>query len=438
MKISKIKPIPKYIQKIMTKIDNKRDLAYNSRRFYSYYTKNDGELVKVTVAARSGKGKVHLKQVSVHGLDSKVCFVKDMEFHYISGHVVGWHSEGLTKHKPWYEDGVWYECNSEKLFNPWSIDVNKEYILTIPEFKYSAFNLYPHDNAIKYLRLYRIYPHMELLVKLGFIHCALSKQILDKTKKDKRFIRFLLDNKDEIQRKYYNVDVILDSYKTGKPFAVVQEEKREIYDLLHETGYKEVKGAYKGKMLLKFARYVSKNKISLYSYGDYYEACKKLEIDMTLDKNAFPKNFKRWHDIRIDEYNSAKAEIDKKEREKLYNDFLDIANKYLPLQHKKRSAFIVVIAKSPAELIKEGSILHHCVGKMNYDQKFIREESLIFFIRNKQEPEIPYVTVEYSPKDKKILQIHGDHNERPNDKTMHYINKIWLPYANKTIEQIAA
>ena len=41
------------------------------------------------------------------------------------------------------------------------------------------------------------------------------------------------------------------------------------------------------------------------------------------------------------------------------------------------------------ELIKEGNALDHCVGKMNYDQKFAREESLIFFVRNKDNPQIP-------------------------------------------------
>ena len=53
------------------------------------------------------------------------------------------------------------------------------------------------------------------------------------------------------------------------------------------------------------------------------------------------------------------------------------------MQRIMNEDFVVIIAKSPAELIKEGEVLHHCVGRMNYDQKFVKEQTLIFFIWNK-------------------------------------------------------
>ena len=93
---------------------------------------------------------------------------------------------------------------------------------------------------------------------------------------------------------------------------------------------------------------------------------------------------------------------------------------------------------SPADLIKEGEILHHCVGKMGYDQKFVREETLIFFIRNKENPDIPFVTIEYSLSNHKVLQSYGDHDSKPDESVLHYINKIWLPYANKKIKSLVA
>lgn len=50
MKIEKIKPIPKYIQKKIKLYDDKLKTApFGRTRFYAYFTKNDGELVKVTV-----------------------------------------------------------------------------------------------------------------------------------------------------------------------------------------------------------------------------------------------------------------------------------------------------------------------------------------------------------------------------------------------------
>ena len=74
---------------------------------------------------------------------------------------------------------------------------------------------------------------------------------------------------------------------------------------------------------------------------------------------------------------------------------------------------------------------------MGYDQKFAREESLIFFIRTKAEPNIPLVTIEYSLKTHKILQCYGDNDSKPSEEILTYVNKIWLPYANRKIKKIA-
>src|SRR5574344_1964371 len=122
---------------------------------------------------------------------------------------------------------------------------------------------------------------------------------------------------------------------------------------------------------------------------------------MTEEKNRYPPDFKRWHDSRADEYKSLKAKIDAEKRKALYEQFAAVASKYLGLEYNKKSVYMAIIAQKPSDLIHEGEILHHCVGRMGYDQKFAREETLIFFIRTKEQPDTPLVTVEYSPTQKK-------------------------------------
>lgn len=73
---------------------------------------------------------------------------------------------------------------------------------------------------------------------------------------------------------------------------------------------------------------------------------------------------------------------------------------------------------------------------MNYDQKFVREESLIFFIRTKEAPNTPLVTVEYSPSRKKILQCYGKKDSTPNDTILEFVNKKWLPFANRQLKNL--
>ena len=56
MKIEKIKPIPKYIERII-KAKDKKNYPNSSgvTRYYAYLTKNDGELVKVTIVTLGKK-----------------------------------------------------------------------------------------------------------------------------------------------------------------------------------------------------------------------------------------------------------------------------------------------------------------------------------------------------------------------------------------------
>ena len=76
--------------------------------------------------------------------------------------------------------------------------------------------------------------------------------------------------------------------------------------------------------------------------------------------------------------------------------------------------------------------------KIGYDQKVVDEKSLIFFIRAKEEPNKPLVTVEYSIKDKKVLQCYGEHNSKPSEEILSFVNKKWLPYTKRQMKQIAA
>ena len=54
MKIEKIKPIPKYMIERIRKAEETNPWRNSGHtRFYSYLTKNDGEIVKITVACKN-------------------------------------------------------------------------------------------------------------------------------------------------------------------------------------------------------------------------------------------------------------------------------------------------------------------------------------------------------------------------------------------------
>lgn len=443
MNAKDIRPIPQYIEKKIRALDKKACPEQKGLRFYAYLTTIKKELVKITVAMRhKGKKEQLIKQVAVHGVYSDKCLVRDLEYCYLGiyAYRVGWYDEGIKYRynmRPNYNDGIWYPVDF-KYYNPYATVVNPEYPLKFDTFRYSAIEILNPVCPITYLRTYLKYPQTEYLVKLGLSKFIGSKMILARAGKDKKFCKWLIANKPELQNKYFYIDVVLRAYRTGKSLDVLQAYREAKLKLKNDSSLGNLRDMFQGKEQEYFFDYLAAQKTNPRTYLDYLKACNYLGLDMSLPKNRFPHDFKRWHDMRIDQYATKKAEEDKEKSKALYAKFSAVAEKYLALQGVNNEDYAVFIARSPADLIREGEILNHCVGRMNYDQRFVREESLIFFVRHVAEPDIPFVTVEYSLSQKKVLQCYGDTDTKPSDDVLHYVHKVWLPYANRQMKKLKA
>lgn len=432
-----VRPIPKYIVKLIKEKDSE---FYKSNyifvRYYTYFTKFKKELLQVIVAVKSKGKSWYCKQVVIKSLHSLNCLIKDINLSSMAGYIVGWYAEGLSKKEKWFEDGKWYEVN-DKYYNLISDPVNKDFILKMEKYKYSAVDKYTYSDVMNYLKLYEKYPQAEYLVKMGLSKFATSKKILALVGKDKGFRNFLIKIKDEVQEqeKEYYISSIIQAYKDNIDLNYSQRYQYFLKSIMRDDYFKKVKNVFEDK-LEKLFDYLDVQKTNCYSYIDYLKACEYLGLDMSLDKNRVPHDFNKWHDIRIDEYTTAKMKEDKKKRREFYKKFSEVAKKYSLLERNLDDDYAVLIAKSPSELIKEGSKLNHCVGKMDYDQKFVREQSLIFFVRVKESLEKPFVTLEYSVKLKKIFQCYGKEDIIPEKSVLDFVNKKWLPYANRKIKKL--
>ena len=301
------------------------------------------------------------------------------------------------------------------------------------------------------MRLYEEFPESEYLIKSGLKYYATSKTILRKVRKDKSFHKWLVAHRDcdMIDGKYY-CNAILHAYKNNVSIEKANDLEYRKRHLIADYHGKEIislslKKGVKGEYERLFA-YLDKQKISNYLYLDYIRACNFLNLDCHDNTIRYPKDFHRWHDIRIEEKRVIEEEQErlrkekaKKEKEKLVSDFLIVAEKYLPLAgFNKDKHYAIFIAQSPAELVKEGNALSHCVGHNGYDKKMAKQETLIFFVRKIEELDKPFVTLEYSLKSKKVLQCYAYKNTKPEEKVLEFVNKKWLPYANKQLKKIAA
>ena len=429
-----IRKIPKYMLDKIKNLDNK--MCQNPckfTRFYKYYTRYNKELCEVIVAVRNYHKKWFCKQVVVHAIHNDKCFLQDIG-KVMNFYKVGWFRENISKYPKWYDyDWGWYY---DKFFNINAPIVNKEFITTLSEYKYSAVNQFTGNNILEYLRFYEKYPQTELLVKAGLSNLATSKMILNKCAKDKKFCKWLYDNRDQAKNPHYYVSSIIRAYNQNKKIDGMYKQDRMKKEFGNANNFRNLKETFQKDEYPKLLDYLIKQKTDLHNYNDYFSACQFLNLDMTLDKNRYPKDFKSWHDIRTDQYDTQKAMQDEKERKALYEKFNEVALKYMPLQRNLNEDFVVILAKSPQDLVKEGECLHHCVGKMGYDQKFAREESLIFFVRYKNKEETPFVTLEYSLKTKNILQCYAEFNQKPQEEVTEFIHKKWLPYAKRKLKLI--
>ena len=71
-----------------------------------------------------------------------------------------------------------------------------------------------------------------------------------------------------------------------------------------------------------------------------------------------------------------------------------------------------------------------------YDKKMAEGKSLIMFCRKNSEPDTPFVTIEYDLAQNKIRQCYGDHNSKPGDDIMIFINAWALMVAQKLKEDL--
>lgn len=431
-----IKPIPKAIRAKILDLDLWACPEQQFTRIYAYFTSMNNELVQVIVAVKNGKRKIRrVKQIVVRGVSSDNVLVRDVDFYYSCGYIVSWQDEGYAQRSSGRADGKWYSVEY-KYYKLKARVINPQFALRFSEFKYSCVDKFPTVNPIEYLRKYLKYPTIEYLVKIGLEDYISSKTILEKAQKDKAFRKWLIQNRKTLQDRFYYVKVILRAYKRGTSPDIEQQTEVYYHHLKSECNA-EFLAEFKSE-ILKLSDYIIRQKTSPSSYCDYYKACSYLGLDMSLAKNRYPNDFMHWHDIRIDEYNTAKALAKQREREEYLRKFADVATKYLPLEFEGKAGFVVIIPRSVDDLVHEGECLNHCVGRMNYDQKMAREETLIFFVRNKDNPVTPFVTVEYSLKTHQVLQCYGYHDTKPDDKVLSFVRNKWLPFANKQVKQIQA
>lgn len=388
----------------------------------------DDIMIRVFAARFDKKNNFQITEVerTVPGLEygvQKNCYLTAMS---------GWKFVFERKSKAsrsWY--GYNYYYFREEDFDVWSVEkpipeyygevLNLVELFKIEKYKYCGYS--GRQGLREYLEYYKKDSSVEFFGKLGLKYQAMLGK---RAKKDKAFRKFIAQNVDDVNKYKYKVTEYAFKYKTSFEDAYSELEKKRAIDNdfrgFAKVNYKydrekirnwwdaskQTNGTFDKSYKAGCWKNGYKSTLGWASYKDYWNACVELGLDMRDTKNSMPYDFRRMHDVRINELASKKAALEERKRKDFDGCLKQIAEKWQ--QNFSNDEYMMVIPKSKADFENESKCLHHCVARMGYDQRMVDGLIIIAFVRDVKKSEEPLYTVEYNLKDKKVVQMHGINN----------------------------
>lgn len=307
--------------------------------------------------------------------------------------------------------------------------------------KYNSYELYhranPDDTAyIRYLCYYARYPLIEQLLKAGYSDFVRdlvcnnnpNKSVIDFTATSvktafkvprevlkKRFIfgalrscefmRYFARYKGYGSRGIQKAEFYM-KYFVGKPY---QKDHQTIRKLTGETDEKilnyflKQSGAGSGRSLPQL----------YHDYLDYVDMSRKIGAFANDARFFFPRDLMAAHDRISETYYRMEEEKRALEDKKSAEKFRAL-NAALKRQYAfEGDDYIAVLPKSSGDIVREGRALSHCVA--GYADRHFAGSTVIAFIRRKNDPGIPFFTVEISPRTGEFRQVRGCSNRSPDD-----------------------
>lgn len=137
-------------------------------------------------------------------------------------------------------------------------------------------------------------------------------------------------------------------------------------------------------------------------WNDYIKMAVIEGYDANAPEIRFPPHLNAAHDRMVAVQKCREQEGRKKQFQKMY----ERCRPYI----WEKDGLLIRPAMSEEELIREGKLLHHCVG--GYGPEHCGGDP-IFFIRRAEDPDTPYYTLQLDLVNLRVIQIHGDHNNMP-------------------------
>lgn len=147
-------------------------------------------------------------------------------------------------------------------------------------------------------------------------------------------------------------------------------------------------------------------------YRDYLDMCGKLGCDMNSSFTLYPADLRQAHD-------RAATRLKQKADAKLRREFKLAYQRIFRHLDYEYDGMKFLLPATPEELAAEGSALHHCVG--SYADRVARKECLILFLRQCENEDKPFYTVEV--RNGEVAQVRGMGNCDPTPEVARFMER---------------
>lgn len=360
------------------------------------------------------------------------------------------------KHNPYMGKDFWDDCN---LYGMANIPISAGLIMseTYEEmkgtiFQYSALQEYAKNvrevNPIDYLECYNRTPQIEILVKLGMtdiveklVKCYYGIVADENARRPDQFLGIRKERVQQLIKKKgdtHLLEVMQMEKRQGKNWTDTQIEH------LAETGLSGAQVAMATrymtlqKLLNRIEKYAGceygtgcysaseRIRHTAITYADYLSMRVNAGYDLSNSVYQQPRDLEAAHNKLVMESNKAKMD---RHLEEVAECYPEIRKSYKKLRNKyyyEDDRYIIRPARSAEEIVMEGRLLHHCVGGNAYLEKHNTGQTYILMLRFREEPDVPYITVEIDAKNPTILQWYGDKDRKPDRENMRKWLNTWL------------
>lgn len=171
------------------------------------------------------------------------------------------------------------------------------------------------------------------------------------------------------------------------------------------------------------------------TWNDYINMASKLKMDINNEKVYKPKNLKEKHAGAIELLQKSGMEKQAKTIEKKFPKVNEVCRTLQKYEYKGKK-YVITAPKNVLDIVREGTILQHCVHTCDYYfDRIQRKETYLLFLRRVETPDTPYYTIEAEPNGNiRQKRTTGDNQNKDVDEAKNFLRE-WQKEISKRLTQ---